>query len=263
MVFCSIKDIKVKPYERQNKHVWYPIQIELENHDTIEIKRRYSEFIQFAQQLKAIDKTAPQMNHSKTYYWIKRHQHYMHRQTELERFCKDLLSLPTVMTSSDIYISFFNLNMNECYNQHVNTSTSSHHTNISASSHSTSVSTSSHSTNISTISYSSHCNSSQKAENRIRIKLVYDCENIVVLCVPRSTDFDTMKWRIIQKFALLDIRLSSQLILLSVSNHKQISSPACSVTENVMLVSNQTQWKEAMRTRWMDYSKVTVRVFSF
>ncbi|CAO3692795.1 unnamed protein product [Rhizopus stolonifer] len=197
MVISFIKRITVKPFERKDRHIWYPLQVELDNHDTIEVKRRYSDFLKFSEQLQFIDKTAPKMSRRKS--WIKR---YSHRQVELETFCKHLVSLPSVMTRSDIYLGFFNLD----------------------------------------------------EEERIRIKLVYDSQNILVLRVYRSVSFDTLKAMIIQRFGLSSIPLSNHLALLAFS-------PACFFSA-ITVVSNESQWKQALQTQWSHLPKVTVRLLS-
>lgn len=242
MTICSIKDITIKPFERgQDKHIWFPVQIELDNHDKIEVYRRYSDFIRFYEQLQTIDKGTylPLKMDNKKMYWIKRHQKYSQRQAELEKFCKYLLALPSAITNSDFYISFFNLD--------VSSDTSS----SGSSSHGDSCTDLLRNETI-----------LEEEEDVIRIKLVYDAHNIIILRVPRSITFNELKSKIIQKFALLNINLSPHLVLLTLSNHQQQTSSASSITENVIVISSETHFVDAMQTQWLHDKKITARILS-
>ncbi|KAI9029611.1 hypothetical protein CLU79DRAFT_734991 [Phycomyces nitens] len=97
----------------------------------------------------------------------------------------------------------------------------------------------------------------------IKIKVVYDADNIIVIQVPRSIDLKELQQRIAQKLAdpsMGGIVLSKEPHLLF--NHTR-SSASSTYQEDVSgtdtIIGDQSDWTLAMHTQWHGLDKVTLR----
>lgn len=108
--------------------------------------------------------------------------------------------------------------------------------------------------------------SSEEEASTIKLKIVYDWCNIVIIRVPRSISLDQLRSRVIQKFALLNIQLPDQLTLLALTTKRCSSSSSSSIICSdfldpslVSLITEEQHLKTAMQTTWSGLQKVTLR----
>lgn len=109
--------------------------------------------------------------------------------------------------------------------------------------------------------------SSDEDNNTIKFKVVYDCDNIVVIRVPRSTSLDQLRSQVIQKFALLHIDLPKNLSFTCKENARYSSASSIMYSDSldsgvdcaVTLLSEEEHFINAMQTKWSSLPKVTLR----
>ncbi|KAI8983909.1 hypothetical protein BDB01DRAFT_897017 [Pilobolus umbonatus] len=295
--YNSIKNIKIKPYQRSNNYIIYPVEIKYVNNYTCIINYSYCEFIQLSRSLhKKFPSLVNNLNYIKKGFnfkpWIKTsNQKYINRQMEIETFCSRLLLLESAITTSDIVLSFFS----EMYHQSINKADKSPSPlfikrtmslNLSTtkkkfqpwSLHNPSInypnnpfqsigrySPKKHSSLISSTDSSlrSRANSSElfpasidsdeiACNNYIKIKIVYNIKNIIVIRIPRSITFDDLKSRIIHKFALVNIQLPEDMIFSIIDDSHNSSASMASYSgilgmECMPLIINQIQFNTAMQ----------------
>jgi hypothetical protein len=102
--------------------------------------------------------------------------------------------------------------------------------------------------------------SSSSTVRTMKLKVIYDVDNIVVIQIPRSTNLAALRTRLHDKFStLLDASLkplADQFVLLYNENARTSScdSASCAIT----LISSEHQWASIMKT-WDRLEKVTLR----
>ncbi|KAI9482972.1 MAG: hypothetical protein EXX96DRAFT_556333 [Benjaminiella poitrasii] len=118
---CPITNFYLRPYQRINDCIWYPIEIQLNHSGQLyELIYKYDDFINFSRLLHQ------QFNISKTqlpkikkeyrprcFSLKKGNQKYIDRQLELEKFCHHLLLLPASITCSDLFLMFFSMKLED------------------------------------------------------------------------------------------------------------------------------------------------------
>ncbi|KAI7907705.1 uncharacterized protein BX663DRAFT_491785 [Cokeromyces recurvatus] len=124
---CPIKHFYMRPYQRINNCTWYPIEIHLTD-STIqpyEMRYQFDDFIVFSRLLhskfdisKSLLPKIKKSNYAFSFSTLKngsgcKSQKYIDRQLELENFCHHLLLLPSYITCSEIFLSFFSMKPNE------------------------------------------------------------------------------------------------------------------------------------------------------
>lgn len=235
-------------------------------------------------------------------------QKYLQRQCELQDFCRLLLLLPPVVTCSPVCLSFFSAtpeisitvsnslkrafslksNKKQQQQQHPDLAAFSRSLTISIGQHQhqlqpcasrpTVQSISSRSNRCSTTSTTSTASSSilfasslssTEEDDTIKLKIIYDVQNIIIIRVARSVSFDQLRSQVIQKFALLNIRLPDQLVLRTVDCARYSSGSGSSVVCSVpadhrdldadVLIADEHDLSRAMLLKWNALQKVTLR----
>lgn len=233
-------------------------------------------------------------------------QKYLERQCELQNFCQRLLLLPTIVTCSQLVLLFFSTtiatttasssikrafslksnkkqqqqqhqDLTEISNtftkslsmsigQHEQQCTSRSNTqNINRSNRCSTTSTTS--TSNSSILFSSSLSSTDE-DDSIKLKIIYNVQNIIIIRVSRSVSLDQLRSQIIQKFALINILLPDQLVLRTVDCARYSSGSGSSIICSVpadsdlsadTLISNEQDLSRAMLLKWNILQKVTLR----
>ncbi|KAI9306968.1 hypothetical protein BJ944DRAFT_262665 [Cunninghamella echinulata] len=138
-------------------------------------------------------------------------------------------------------------------------------------------STSSHSSVNESSSSSSRRNTSPTSIRMVKLKVIYDVDNIVVIQIPRSTSLSALRTRLHDKFStMLDPSLkplADQFVLLfnenartsstsTVSHDDQHPLPTTSAilgsSSAITLISKESHWAKAMKS-WDNLDKVTLR----
>jgi hypothetical protein len=105
--------------------------------------------------------------------------------------------------------------------------------------------------------------SSSQLKSTIKIKVIYDVDNIIVIQVPRNITLVELRSRIAQKFSdpcMGGVRIQSQVVLL----FNDSMSSCCSVSSNHMalpavLINKEHDLTQIMHTKWNRLEKVTLR----
>lgn len=306
MISCPIQEITVQSFTKQQNCTWYPIQLKLNNNQTLHIKHQYADFIQFSllihQQFNLTKAELPKIK--KQHNFLKKGtQKYLERQCELQNFCQHLLSLPTIVTCSQLVLLFFSTttaataasssikrafslksnkkqqhqvlteisntftkSLSISIDQHEQQCTSRPNTqNINRSNRCSTTSTTS--TSNSSILFSSSLSSTDE-DDSIKLKIIYNVQNIIIIRVSRSVSLDQLRSQVIQKFALINILLPDQLVLRTVDCARYSSGSGSSIICSVpadsdlsadTLISNEQDLSRAMLLKWNILQKVTLR----
>ncbi|KAL7318460.1 hypothetical protein PS15m_001703 [Mucor circinelloides] len=308
MISCPIQDIAVQPYAKQQNGTWYPVQLKLSNGHTLEIRHQYADFIQFSrlihQQFSLSRAELPKIK--KQHNFLKKGaQKCLERQRELQDFCRHLLLLPPVVTCSPVFLSFFSASpaiatashslkrafslkssrkqqqqqqqqhqdlaeISSAFTRSLALSISQHEQqchaqNVNRSNRCSTTSTTS--TTSSSILFSSSLNSTDE-DDTIKLKIIYDVQNIIIIRVSRSVSLDQLRSQVIQKFALINIMLPDQLVLRTVDCARYSSGSGSSIICSVpadndssadMLITDEQDLSRAMLLKWNTLQKVTLR----
>ncbi|CAO0802907.1 unnamed protein product [Mucor circinelloides] len=303
MISCPIQDITVQPYAKQQNGTWYPVQLKLSNGHTLEIRHQYADFIQFSrlihQQFSLSRAELPKIK--KQHNFLKKGaQKCLERQRELQDFCRHLLLLAPVVTCSPVFLSFFSAapaiatasysslkrafslksnrkqqhqdlaEISSAFTRPLTLSISPHEQqchaqNVNRSNRCSTTSTTS--TASSSILFSSSLNSTDE-DDTIKLKIIYDVQNIIIIRVSRSVSLDQLRSQVIQKFALINIMLPDQLVLRTVDCARYSSGSGSSIICSVpadhdsstdMLISDEQDLSRAMLLKWNTLQKVTLR----
>ncbi|KAG2201601.1 hypothetical protein INT46_007752 [Mucor plumbeus] len=306
MISCPIQEITVQSFTKQQNCTWYPIQLKLNNNQILQIKHQYADFIQFSllihQQFNLKKAELPKIK--KQHNFLKKGtQKYLERQCELQNFCQHLLTLPTVVTCSQLVLLFFSTTtaiktvpnsikrvfslksnkkqqrqdlteINNAFTRSLNISTDQHELqytsrpntqNMNRSNRCSTTSTTS--TTNSSILFSSSLSFTDE-DDTIKLKIIYNLQNIIIIRVSRSVSLDKLRSQIIQKFALINILLPNQLVLRTVDCARYSfgsgSSIICSVpADNDLsadtLILDEQDLSKAMLLKWNNLQKVTLR----
>ncbi|CAO3639038.1 unnamed protein product [Mucor hiemalis] len=108
---------------------------------------------------------------------------------------------------------------------------------------------------------------SSDEDNTIKLKVVYDWNNIVIIRVSRSTSLDQLRSQVIQKFALLHIDLPKNLSFTCKENARYSSASSIMYSDSldfgadcaVTRISEDEHLTNAMQTKWSCLPKVTLR----
>lgn len=278
---CPIIQLGVLPYQHLNNGVWYPIHIKLQNH-SYELKYRFSDFVRFSraiQQRFNIDRLEPinptfksrllSIIHKTKHSAENNNQKYTDRQLQLERFCAQLVLLPSQITCSHLFLSFFSASkqqqvqltmaLNNSHNtikrifstlkskkdglQYISNRLSQQST-TSNSSHGDS----------SSMTRTSSNQSSAMLSDEIKVKIIYDDDNIIIIRVTRAIPLDQLRSQIIQKFALLRIPLPDQLAFFDLTENDPLHG-----SEYDGMISDECQLRAVMQQKWVCLQKVTLQ----
>jgi hypothetical protein len=257
-----IIQLTVEPHQRQNDSTWYPIQIKLHNY-CYEQKYRFSEFVQFSrtiQQQFDIDYLVPLHSTIKSRFRSIIKKTERDRQLQLEKFCAQLVLLPSHVICSYVFLSFFSASKQQmntvkrmfpCKSKKQDLVRISNR--LSRQSITTTFSRSSNdsSSTIGTSSSSTITGSSLSAQD-IKIKVIYDYHNIIIIRVTRAISLDQLKSRIIQKFALLRIPLPDQLAFFDLTETAPFHG-------SDGMISDEYQLRTIMHQKWVSLEKVTLQ----
>lgn len=111
----------------------------------------------------------------------------------------------------------------------------------------------------STISTTSTSTTASHSPTHIKLKIVYDVHNIVVLQVPRTISFDDLRNRIRQKL-VHDVSLSPDFSLLFNDCRSSASSTYSKSVGNPLVISTDKEFVQIMNSYWSCLAKVTLRV---
>jgi hypothetical protein len=130
----------------------------------------------------------------------------------------------------------------------------------------------------STITYNNYLGHNHQIKSTIKIKVIYDVDNIIVIQVPRSIALDDLRRRIAQKFSDPSmggrVHLDKQeLVLLFHDNSSSCCSIATSSSTSTtrssaansdmvlpaVLINKEQDLKQIMHTKWSRLEKVTLR----
>ncbi|CEP18880.1 hypothetical protein [Parasitella parasitica] len=288
MTCCPIQQITIESYTRQQNCTWYTIQLKLNNNLNVQIQHKDADFVQFSrsihQQFKLAKEHLIEIKNQYIFLKKKGSLKFHERVWELQHFCQQLLMLPDV-TCSESFLLFFSTttaittvsnsirrafsifsNKKQQQQQHVaeicdvftrlNTIQKIDNNNRCSTTSTTS-----------TTSSSVLCSSSLGTtddEDTVKIKIIYDIENIIIIRVSRRVSLDELSSQVVQKFALLNIQFSDQLLLRTVdcawyasgSGSSTICSvPADSGLSTDILIRDQQDLSRAMLSK----QKVTLR----
>ncbi|GAA5814737.1 hypothetical protein MFLAVUS_008239 [Mucor flavus] len=120
-------------------------------------------------------------------------------------------------------------------------------------------------TTSSNISY--HHQDKHQLKSTIKIKVIYDVDNIIVIQVPRSISLVDLRSRISQKFSDPSmggtIQVEKELVLLFNDNSSSCCSLASTVKTDMMLpavlINKEQDLVQIMHTKWNRLEKVTLR----
>lgn len=104
-------------------------------------------------------------------------------------------------------------------------------------------------------------------KSTIKIKVIYDADNIIVIQVPRSISLVDLRSRIAQKFSdpsMGAIQVAKDLVLLFNDNSSSCCSLASSTLKNdimlpAVLINKEQDLVQIMHTKWNRLEKVTLR----
>jgi hypothetical protein len=96
--------------------------------------------------------------------------------------------------------------------------------------------------------------------NMIKLKIIYDPQNIIIIRVPRSISWDELDTLVRHKFALLNIDLPEKTVLQVTACRNSTSSGISNVTLTASVISTQDELSLAMQMGWSCLEKVTLRV---
>ncbi|KAF7729554.1 hypothetical protein EC973_004229 [Apophysomyces ossiformis] len=95
---------------------------------------------------------------------------------------------------------------------------------------------------------------------KIKIKVIYDVDNIIVIQVPRSISLQELRSRIAQKFSdpsMGVLKLEKEFVLLF--NDARSSSSTTTSSTPVTLIGKEQDLAQAMNTKWNRLEKITLR----
>ncbi|KAI8064327.1 uncharacterized protein B0P05DRAFT_554991 [Gilbertella persicaria] len=116
------------------------------------------------------------------------------------------------------------------------------------------------------VSVSTHATTVDSPKSTIKVKVIYDVDNIVVIQVPRSITLSDLRSRIQQKFS--DPTMEGCVHLNAVDLlYSDSSSSCCSIASNkttdmnvpVILIRKEQDLAQIMQTKWNRLEKVTLR----
>ncbi|KAL0076089.1 hypothetical protein J3Q64DRAFT_1680806 [Phycomyces blakesleeanus] len=261
---------------RSDQKIWFLIDVDPQQADpqnntagsrnlarkSYTIARRYEDFSHFSQSLQTTFSPArPPLSNTLVLPKIKgriqilpNKQIHIQRRAELERFVDALFQLPTSITQSLLVLEFFGLQKADTEEQLWRDQQSSKLTKPTPKEPKL---------NTSASPSPSHSTNGSPSLRTIKIKVVYDADNIIVIQVPRSIDLKELQQRISQKLAdpgMGGIVLDKDPHLLF--NHTR-SSASSTYQEDISgtdtIIGDQSDWTLAMHTQWHDLDKVTLR----
>ncbi|CAO3688704.1 unnamed protein product [Rhizopus stolonifer] len=279
----SISNGMIVSFEKQDQKTLYIVQVEPEQGKSYKISKKYEEFIQFSQKLheqfnKYSSDLPPKIKY-KLHLLVTNKQIHAQRAEELNQFLCSLFSASPFIAQSYIVREFFQPQVyaeshTSYWKRLRSTSFLSRHTQPPFSSLCTQAanklwhrqpepSTSTPTTTMPRLkkSQSSLC----LIKDTIKIKVIYDADNIIVIQVPRSIGLYELRSRILQKFSDSVTLIKSDWILLF---HESTSS-ICSTSSFYLaqekpllpatVISKEDDLISLMNTKWSQLDKITLR----
>lgn len=249
--------LHVQPYQRFNNSItWYPIKVEIYSNQCFELKYQYSDFIQFSRNLHQeynLKKTLTIIK--KEYNFLKKgNQKYIDRQLEIEKFCNKILLLPSTITCSNLFLDFFSRQQQKQKKNGYSTLKRIFSTKSSPQQHSII------SSNTSSILFNSSVCSTEEDSSMIKFKIVYDCNNIIIIRVKRTISFEKLVSQVIQKFALISIYLHDQLSFGFCENTRNSSASSIIYSDTLdNIIAKEYDLLISMESKWLTLDKVTLR----
>ncbi|KAG1047114.1 hypothetical protein G6F43_010424 [Rhizopus delemar] len=261
-------------FEKHDQKTWYTIQVEPEQGKRYRITKRYEEFIQFSQKIhdqfnKYSTHLPPKIKY-KLHLLVTNKQIHAQRAEELNQFLCALFLSTTFITQSFIVREFFqevpvDRHTAGLWKRFRSTSFLSQQQPLSSfctqaasklwHRHHQPEPSNSTPTRILKKSQSS------LVKDTIKIKVIYDADNIIVIQVPRSIGLVELRARILQKFSDSVTCIESDVMLLFHENSSTSSShqliqekallPATLITKEKDLIS-------LMSTKWSQLDKITL-----
>lgn len=254
--------LHVLPYQRFNTITWYPIKVEVYSNPCFELKYEYSDFVRFSRILHQEYHLRKKLTMIKKEYNFLRkgNQKYIDRQLEIERFCNQILLLPSAITCSNLVIDFFSQQKPKPAPSINGYSTLKRVFSIKSSSPSPPQLSIISSTTSSILFNASVCSTEEGFDqSTIKFKIIYDCNNIIIIRVKRNISFQSLVSQVIQKFALLSILLHGQLSFGFCENTRNSSASSIIYTDFDHIIARQDDLLLNMESRWSALYKVTLR----
>ncbi|KAG2202370.1 hypothetical protein INT47_008841 [Mucor saturninus] len=276
-VDCPVVGLHVLPYQRFNNAItWYPIKVQIAN-QCFEMKFEYTDFVHFSRNLHQeynLKKTLTMIK--KEYNFLRKgNQKYIDRQLEIEKFCNQILLLPSSVTCSNLVLDFFSKQQQKP-KPSIRYSTLKRVFSLKSSSSSSTISagraieqtTTTPPPQLSIISSAtssilfnaSVCSSEEVDPSMIKFKIVYDCNNIIIIRVKRTISFEKLVSQVIQKFALLSILLHEQLSFGFCENTRNSSASSIIYSDAPdHIIAKEHDLLLNMQSKWSALYKVTLR----
>ncbi|KAI8075675.1 hypothetical protein BDF21DRAFT_445386 [Thamnidium elegans] len=292
----TITRATVVSFEKQaDQKIWYKIRVEPLSTKKYFISRKYEDFSQFSQKLydrfssRAGSRLPPKIK-SRIQLLPLSKQVYAQRVQELNQFLSILFQKQSIVTDSFIVLEFFQSQDLFIPEEYValdfigdQTPTSSRWKRLRCTSFlasrspPTGLSSKSslgiyepqHPLDDSTIGPTSvsHHQDKHQLKTTIKIKVIYDVDNIIVIQVPRSISLVDLRSRISQKFSDPSmggtIQVEKELVLLFNDNSSSCCSLASTVKNDTMLpavlINKEQDLVQIMHTKWNRLEKVTLR----
>ncbi|KAI7850543.1 hypothetical protein BDC45DRAFT_446765 [Circinella umbellata] len=247
------------------------------------ITRRYEDFSQFAQRLREAFPTSTRSLASRAGSRLLNNQpilidttnnHYQHSDSnnnKLDKFMQALFHLPPSISQSLVVLEFFGLQKADTEHQIQQQQTEQDTSQLTSSSiiSSTSTSSSCYSRDSQSTCATSIAPSPTTSPTlrMIKIKIIYDVDNIIVIQVPRSITLTDLRSRIAQKFNDPTISLPKDFVLLFNDTRSSASSNTSAASSlsvdsssgTATLIAKEQDLSNAMGSIWVRHEKVTIR----
>ncbi|ORZ00376.1 hypothetical protein BCR43DRAFT_433580 [Syncephalastrum racemosum] len=258
--------------------LWYSIKVKPIARQPYTISRRYEDFAHFSQQLheafptpnaRSTGPRIPKLAHKRLQ--LLPNQQKKHRVDELNGFLRDLFVLPPSIAQSLPVLEFFGLQREDrlrksllLQDSTISSTSSIHPLAISPTTSST----------LSTLSIQSSTSqyqpivffpspSTSPTLRLIKIKVIYDRDNIIVIQVPRNASLADLRARILQKFCDLDLPKDFTLLFndtrSSASSNTSAESSFSVDSSTAILITREADLAHAQSSLWVRLDKVTLR----
>ncbi|KAI8098982.1 uncharacterized protein BX664DRAFT_288823 [Halteromyces radiatus] len=288
-----IRQASVVSYEKRQGKMWFIIHVDPQQFNHLPshpqrhpytIARRYDDCVQFCQRLydafpclsnNHCNERAGSRTMQPSYYsydlpklkpqgLLNKKQPNGQRRAELDRFVQALFRLPAAITQTLIVLEFFGLQKGDTEQQVLSSF-------CSQAAHRLPCDRRRSSTRTSQSSNPSQPLGTSSSVRTMKLKVIYDVDNIVVIQIPRSMSLAALRTRLHDKFStMLDSSmkpLADQFVLLYNENTRTSSSSELSLDQqssslssspSVTLISQERHWAKAMEN-WDTLEKVTLR----
>ncbi|RCH94590.1 hypothetical protein CU097_008892 [Rhizopus azygosporus] len=273
-----IKNATVISFEKFDQKTLFIVHVESQQGHKYTIAKRYEDFIQFSQKLQDqfsnVRGLPPKIKH-KLHLLVKNKYIHAQRAEELNHFLEALFSKTTlpIVTHSVIVREFFYFQQPQEESHNENTfssrwkrlrSTSF----LSRSNHSSPRPEPSCSTLLPQVKRSGMRKSQSAAclliKDTIKIKVIYDMDNIIVIQVLRSIALNELRSRILQKFSdsVGSKAVQDDILLLfydtTISSASSFSSTSMDLLA-ATVIAKEKDLISLMKTKWSHLEKITLR----